>query len=1674
MDEQNTNQDQLNQQQNRTSQATQQVSKKAKEKLRKRIANSIKSGAAKQSLMAALGPILLWGFVIIVILIIAIGIAMFLVTMPGMVMEQLKALFKEAGNFIAAFFGADTTKQIENTEIYSTLDYLEQMGWDLKGEGFLTDYVKSENDLDKEANKDNGVNLDEKTGVLRDDDDKIITAKSDFIFTYMVSDNYVYTIKNHNLATQKDSDNWLTSFLKGIATSIYKYYNALFGPVFDFLGITEAYADAWGRGLLAFYYDEGVGIKGNYVNTATIWNWDSIEIDTESKKLLIRRSELFNNNNAMEFSLDGWTGRYGMPLEFLLAIHKSTMMPDLAYDMATTFNTNVNIYLHDVSGEAITAYSAGGKYIDYPTLEEATSVFKGKNFFSALINWFDDLIDSDAEIAAAKDLGIDIGDGNNGCECEYSTVLVDETGENVVEEKDGKLYYKNGEEYTGTTQTVTSITKGCSQCRNKLGTIKSLLNKDNDYNFKAYHPYIASVTEHWYRDVYFVLNNQNKDFVDYDYDYEIMTGERWTLYETDDEGNFVYYKLNDDGSTGEKYEGTVIEGEVEYVKGEKSEILRLASIGEDGTKVVKKAVTFNSSDTTKMTDLGWNKNTEEVWSAYEENQSESQTGYERLYTDEELADDEDKEIKSKIYINVKTTGNIVQTGEGQRTETNSDIKKMFLQNNYFRYDGTYTTAEIITAMREKLYSDKKEYYGAVSNSNAKKELELNFDDAKYTSEAQNGKYKVSDYVGNVTLNQDSLNAFTMLENTHTLDADYIYRDFKELVVELGYFTKEELTDETPKLLQWIVPDIGSSGFPDVLDKRENEFGTMVHSKSDILANKVKTLREKIRAAASEENQGKDASQYPTSSHQSSTTTSVSGINLTNVSGISESAGATKKPEEVSVEEFLAAADEVHKVIEDLKFEYCWGAGNSHNSDNPHTDGHGCAGLFNTLEEASASGGHRIDCSTYVSYVLQAVDLMTGRTYTGSPGGGDGFYGLFADYIITREEAGELQPGDILLSASHIQINGENNLQYNAGSGEDIRKRPYEANPSFYTHVIRLPFNGNTKSKGEPYEGYEGNEAVVSPVTGILLDYGVYDKVEKTSTTIGQDQRLNVDLKYGYTNIYENQTEEGKGQTNNTDPNTDNSGFESQEVYDAVGYAKILVLDAENYQKLESKTGNTWKTDSLVRVDQTTVELGDTDQVTSNRVSFREAIDGTRSKTEKEEDYSGEYEDWTELDKTIYGYKEFAETYEKYGIAGYVVYIDGFKCELPDESLSGGEEGESDGTSDIASQIPKGKTLTMESFKQTETQINAEENEDSLIQTKYESDEAYKLASEKSTNKLSAEVDLKTQAAASISINDGGKDIIFIKEGTVIGRTLTDKELLESEDFRNGEYGTYEELRGEEKATTGTSTGEAEDDDSKLIGNYLRIMLKDEEGTTVENVEDYMKLDEGESKKTSEIDWEFWYFSPYEGAGWDEEECGPEAVKDEAMYANNFDVGIIQWTTHPTLSPGGVQNFCKRAAELDSSLCSVLAKYGLLLDSVVVLQSNRTQMQKEFTEICNKDRDGFTQVQIQIAMEDYFDVFCQQNNCEWLKDAPSCVQGTVMSAAVCNGPYTKINLTQGDDEGNIKAAINNIRNTKPALEPRLQAQEAAALDILQKRVTIDEVETWVRKKQTPANYNWNER
>ena len=1440
-----------------------QVSKKLKKEVGKKAATSAAGSAASASLMASLSYVLFWVALVILIIFIVIGLIMFFVTMPGMVMEKLKALFEEAGKFIAAFFGADTTQMVKNEEVYATLDYLEQMGWDLKAEGFLTDHYDDDSDLPDSAVTDNGYHLDERTGVFRDDDDKIIAAEADFIFTYMVSDNYVYTIKNGNVATLDEGDNWFVTFLKGAATAIYKIYNAVYGPVFDFLGITEAAGDAWGTGLLAFYYDNGVGVKGTYVNTGSLWNWDSLEIDLKAKKLLITRNELFNNNNAMEFSLDGWTGRYGMPLEFLLAVHKATMMPDLAYDMATSFNTNVNIYLHDVSGEAVAAYKTreDDKYITFEELNEALTGTKAKNIFSQVWSWFDNLSQSDKEVRLASEMGVDHAET---CTCEKTTVygyVIKGTTITAYKRDDG-TYYKKVENADGTVSEVDidlstneieetsdlQYADICSDCKDYLSQVIHIASDNNDYNFKAYSPYIANVTKHWYRDVYFVRSSDDMNFVKYDYDYEAVMKERWTLYETyskeeneEKAGEFKLYKVNDDGSFGELYDGTYEDAEKENIK------------------VMKKAETIQSSDTDSLADLGWNKNSSGVWTAYKE-ESGSETGYERLYEDEECGEGVEGEVKRRMYINLKTTGNIVQVGEGQRLETNDDIKKMFLHNTYFRYDGSEETAEIITKLRKEHDLD----YGALEEDDLKKKVTIDGEE-----------YVAKDFVANVSLNQDSLNAFSMLENTHTLDSDYIYRDFKELIVELGYFTKEELTDETPRLLQFPVPEIGSAGYPDrSIDKLENEFGTMIHSRGDIESNEINSLRALIAAAGQNVEYGSDELMIDdmTDVVDSENITEVDdefalmrSIDLAEVGAVNKK---LKKPSQVPLTEFLKTTEEMCNTINECGYDYCVRRpvldenGNKTQPDCTCTEE--CIAAFpaelcctcgdecdvvhcaHTVHQNSCDLRASFEASqqspvgsfnTCCNYLTAWAFINVGIYDTSSPFPiQDMATHLVEDLKGKQINPGEpIKPGDILFydDYGHVDIAADEGFKFNGGHPAAVGSQKGDGNSSINTFygwsdgrppelVIRL--NWGKQNDGD-YQGYNGNEVVVSPVTGVLLEYGTYDEDDKDGVT-DIEYRENADLKYGKdkVNTLITSDEDGLQDPNIVNPTTEE---EQEPVIDKVGYAKILVLDAESYKKLEAKVASKWQYDSLVTIKEN--ENQGSEKVTSER--------NTKSVVYSDvDDFNMDtMEDWTEKDLTIYGYKEFAESYEYAGISGYVVYIDGFVAETPDDSIFFDEES-GDDPEEMWKENPSGTKLEMSDFKVSPASL--EDYPDDAPQSYYEIDETFKVASKKATEKNEAVAAVKEMAAPAVTVNFDGEELMFIKEGTVLGRTMTDKELIE--EIRIEPEEEYEFYRPEDPENEEDKL-KAEYMD-KVMGNYLRILMRDLDGTVVENVENYMKLD----------------------------------------------------------------------------------------------------------------------------------------------------------------------------------------------------------------------------------------
>ena len=1349
---------------------------KAKEKLAK---DAAKKAAAKGSLGAAMGPVLFWAGIIILAIIVIIGIIMFFITMPGMVMEKLKALGKAIADGLSSWFGSDDTERIEEESIYGSLNYLEEMGYDLKGYGFLTDYMTQE-DLDAmdEDEKENGAILDEDVGVIRDNDEKIIKASSDYITAYLISDNYVYTIANHNLVTGGSDTPWYQW--------LWDRVQAIGRHLADFFG--GSLGEKWTRGLIAIYEEKDgvIGKRGAFYSDTGFLNFDDLRIDPASRTLTIEKSGFWNSNQAMKYNLDGWTGRYGMPIDFLISVHAATMMPDLAYDMSVSFETQINLLLHPVEAANVqAAFLNNGEYI---FLEEFREIYDA--------GWLDfDHISNEDAMRILKELQLP-------------------ASENCT---------KNP------TCDVSEDRKACDECKKYLKEIRDCLKASIDKDFDFYIPYIESVEDHWYRNVYFVTM-KNVDFVTSDYDYEAVMRERWTLYEVDENGEFKLYVISDDG----EYATTDYKSEIERIFEEKENaatdeakrreleekhadfldrliddngLLRFKGKKEEtaneGFQVAKKAVIKQYSDTEEfkeyLEDLSWQLSEESsdggigLWTAYAGITDEVARPWEAAFPED--SDQAKSGIYTRITTNPGTT--MKQVGEGQRSETNTTIKKMFLQNTYFRYDGNLKTAENIMKIRDAIRNDvtkKGVIYGPLNELQIDEDTYNDYTDKILTPAGtfinaydSDGKpiaipeenadkyYKVSDYSGQVTLNQDSLNAFSMLENTHTLDSDYIYRDFKELIVELGYFEKEELTDETPKLLQFFVPELDSIGYPDrTIDKRENEYGTMSHSYRDMIANSKNTLIATTEEATKKEEIVTQGTENPEIERRL-----------------------------LSLEAWWDECDRMMKEFEANNWSYQ----QAHDSE---TRG--------SFEKAKASGGYYTDCSEFASWALQKLgvldegdiftsNLATSRGIDENDEVGKKIVEASKEIILFGgspiHDARLLRPGDVIFYDGHVSI------FYGAGKCFDAGSAywSYTEEPVRYGELLSRPCNCVVRFElgVKQYRGYFGNEAVVSPVTGVLLEYGTYNPkdnqaIKHIDSITGDEYRVNVDLKYGPVagNVGATTTDSTGNPTTLVEP------FESQIVSDSVGYAKILVLDQESYQILESTTQNQWQTDSLL------TENG----------KFKNPLVNDDDSTAKEK-----LKDLSELDRTIYGYKEFAELYSQFGISGYIIYIDGFSCEIPDYELRHVDPRE------MYKELPNGTAINLDYFQEI-TESNIEDiSEDDRPRSYYLPEELYKLASQDATDKLAVEIGAKRFASSTIYTND----MIFIKEGTILGRTITDRELIE--EVRENEHGEFEEYRPEKIATLKPET-EPRD---KVVGNYLRIIMRELDGTPVENVEDYMKL-----------------------------------------------------------------------------------------------------------------------------------------------------------------------------------------------------------------------------------------
>lgn len=178
-------------------------------------------------------------------------------------------------------------------------------------------------------------------------------------------------------------------------------------------------------------------------------------------------------------------------------------------------------------------------------------------------------------------------------------------------------------------------------------------------------------------------------------------------------------------------------------------------------------------------------------------------------------------VDGKITFRGKMAKGVVQNKDAVRGITNPTTKKLFSEK-YYIYDGTIATAKRIQQAR-------------ASHDDSLKQ--------------------------NIRFTKDSLSAFAILESSETLDSKFIYRDLKELVIELGYFEREDFDVIEKQILEWPIPDYIPGEWPDrKIEKQILEYGTLIacdETVADSLGISMEDLRKMTGTDEENENEEED-------------------------------------------------------------------------------------------------------------------------------------------------------------------------------------------------------------------------------------------------------------------------------------------------------------------------------------------------------------------------------------------------------------------------------------------------------------------------------------------------------------------------------------------------------------------------------------------------------------------------------------------------------------------------------------------------------------------------------------------------------------------------------------------------------------------------------------------------
>lgn len=760
---------------------------KAKQKTIKAGKKIAEEAGKSGSKLASIAPALPYILIAVAILLILIGIFVAIKTMPSAFTNTVSKYVEGTFQTVLDLFKSNEAKFSKDSvkRMHNTASYLRDHGTNLYADGYIFEKVKrkdnlkkvdkekkSEDEVSEEDYKYDGSDLTEEDrfipeeGIYVDKEGKVKYMKyaGSPLFYYIWMNGYTYMVDDQHGNFWADLKLEVKGFFKFIADFIVK------GVMFDdgaesFPGMI--YIDIRSTNIFRNLKNEFVPPK--------------IEVDLDKKVLTIRNRGTANNV-TLAYNLEGWAGRYGIPINFIYALHDSTMAPDLIIELikGTKFEngkyrkTKMNLIGQEYKANRRLKFVSGniianpGEYTEEDIRELTPQQEKEMGFRARA--------DSNVsrEIKNYKRVRAKVPETNNDKiyymkgMLNYNKVTPQEVNatfkpRDVQNIKEGEYYNSDdvrnyvGDDYGDAMELIDK-----KFGKSIISKIKGALTGSTDSKEYVYLLRMKDVVDHWFRDVYFEMPKGTK-YLKYDTDYLIKTGELWTK-----------MKGNVDKDSNKKREAEVQEAESNWSAYDNPETDEDESNpanlkGEE--KVIK------SEKVTKET--------------FEKVLKESSEG------DRKELEDALNLLQDNLYVELTSKAEPVkQYQDARRGMTNQRLLDIFKQKWYI-YDGTEETANAINKDRK---AEIKQY-GKVSDSF----------ESKY-------KKKIDP---KVVLPEVA----DTLRRSGDIDSEYIYKDIKELLVELGY-NRDKLRDPIRPVIQWVFKKMAAGkSFPSgFASKDETEHG----------------------------------------------------------------------------------------------------------------------------------------------------------------------------------------------------------------------------------------------------------------------------------------------------------------------------------------------------------------------------------------------------------------------------------------------------------------------------------------------------------------------------------------------------------------------------------------------------------------------------------------------------------------------------------------------------------------------------------------------------------------------------------------------------------------------------------------------------------------------------------